>query len=118
MGTGKCSLTSADGKTIWATPRKRPDDYMSPYQVEWNAIVDAVLHDKPYNEADYGAISTMTAILGRMATYSGQVVPWADAFASQKVLTTDAETWDSPAPISPLADGSYRIPIPGVTKVL
>jgi len=26
--------------------------------------------------ADYGAESTMTAILGRMATYSGQVVEW------------------------------------------
>jgi predicted dehydrogenase len=118
LGTGKCSLTSASGETIWETPRKRPDDYESPYQVEWNAIVDAVLNDVPCNEAEYGATSTMTAILGRLATYSGQVVPWDEAFASEKVLTTDAESWDAEAPLQPNSDGSYRIPIPGVTKVL
>lgn len=118
LGTGRCSLTDANGETIWETPRRRPDGYISPYQVEWNAIVDAMLDDIKYNEAQYGAMSTMTAILGRLATYSGQVIPWDEAFASQKVLTTDAESWDAPAPIQPLSDGSYRIPIPGVTKVL
>ena len=102
--------------SVWF--RRFFSSYVSHYQVEWNAIVEAVQNDLPYNEAEYGAISTMTAILGRLATYSGQVVPWDDAFASEKVLTTDAETWDAPAPIQPLADGSYRIPIPGVTKVL
>ena len=82
------------------------------------AFVDAILNDRPYNEAEYGATSTMTAIMGRLATYSGQVVHWDDAFGSEIVLTTDAESWDAPAPINPLSDGSYRIPIPGVTKVL
>lgn len=118
LGTNRCSLTAADGSPIWATPRRRGADYISPYQVEWNVMVDAVLNDKPHNEADYGATSTMTAILGRLATYSGQVINWDQAYASEKVLTTDAESWDAPAPISPLSDGSYRIPIPGVTKVL
>ncbi len=118
LGTNRCSLTDRKGNTIWASPRKRPEGYVSPYQVEWNAIVEAILNDQPYNEADYGAISTMTAILGRLATYSGKSVSWDDAFHSEKVLTTDAESWESPAPIQPLSDGSYRIPIPGVTKVL
>jgi myo-inositol 2-dehydrogenase/D-chiro-inositol 1-dehydrogenase len=118
LGTSGCSLTSTDGKTIWETPRRRGADYISPYQVEWNVMVDAVLNDVPHNEAEYGATSTMTAVLGRLATYSGQVISWDEAFASEKVLTTDAETWDAPAPIGPLSDGSYRIPIPGVTKVL
>jgi myo-inositol 2-dehydrogenase/D-chiro-inositol 1-dehydrogenase len=118
LGTNGCSLTSTDGKTIWETPRRRGADYISPYQVEWNVMIDAVLNDVPHNEAEYGATSTMTAVLGRLATYSGQVISWDEAFASDKVLTTDAETWDAPAPIGPLSDGSYRIPIPGVTKVL
>lgn len=118
LGTGSCSLTSHDGKEIWSTPRKRPSDYVSPYQVEWNVMVDSVLNDTPHNEAEYGAISTMTAILGRLATYSGQEIAWDDAYAFGKILTTDAEDWDAEAPIQPLSDGSYRIPIPGVTKVL
>ena len=81
-------------------------------------MVDAVLNDRPHNEAEYGAMSTMTAILGRLATYSGVLVNWDDAFASERRLTTDAETWDAEAPVKPLSDGSYRIAIPGVTKVL
>ena len=32
-----------------------------------------------YNEGDYGAESTMTAILGRMATYSGKIIRWDEA---------------------------------------
>ena len=83
-----------------------------------NAIIDAVLNDREYNEAEYGATSTMTAILGRLATYSGKVVEWDEAFNSDISITTDADSWDAPAPVKALADGSYRIPIPGVTKVL
>ena len=122
LGTGACSLIKRDGSgtatPLWQTPRKRPAGYMSPYQVEWNVLVDAILNDRPHNEAEYGAMSTMTAILGRMATYSGVKIDWDDAFASERRLTTDAESWDAEAPIKPLSDGSYRIPIPGVTKVL
>lgn len=118
LGTNTCKLTSHSGKSIWSSPRKRGKDYVSPYQVEWNVMADAVLKDIPHNEADYGATSTMTAILGRLATYSGNVIDWDEAFASDIVLTTDAESWDAEAPVKPLSDGSYRIPIPGVTKVL
>ncbi len=118
LSSGSCSVKRSDGGTIWASPRRQPKKYISPYQVEWNVMIDAVLNDRPHNEAEYGAISTMTAILGRLATYSGKVVTWDEAFHSEKVLTTDAESWDSPAPIKALSDGSYRVAIPGVTKVL
>lgn len=117
LGTGSCTLSSGD-KIIWKTPRRRPADYQSPYQVEWNALMSAVVEDTPHHEADYGATSTMTAILGRLATYSGVEIEWDEAFHSDRVLTTDAESWDAPAPVSPLEDGSYAIPVPGKTKVL
>jgi len=122
LGTNACSLVRRNrvGKAspLWETPRRRPADYVSPYQVEWNVLVDSILNDRPHNEAEYGAMSTMTAILGRLATYSGNLIEWDEAFASNKILTTDAEKWDAVAPVQPLADGSYRIAIPGVTKVL
>ncbi|NND96650.1 MAG: Gfo/Idh/MocA family oxidoreductase [Pirellulaceae bacterium] len=117
LGTGRCSLTNR-GQVIWQTPRKRPQGYISPYQVEWNALIDSILNNRAHNEVEYGATSTMTAILGRLATYSGQEISWEDAYKSEKVLTTDAESWDAEAPIKPLSDGSYRVAIPGVTKVL
>ncbi|WP_413433030.1 Gfo/Idh/MocA family protein [Crateriforma spongiae] len=118
LGTSRCKLTAADGTIIWQTPRRRGDDYMSPYLVEWHDLIDAIHGETDYDEVDYGATSTMTAILGRFATYSGKEIGWDEAFASQKVTTTDSVDWKSPAPVQPLADGSYRIPTPGVTKVL
>ena len=88
------------------------------YQAEHDALFDAIRNDKPYNEAEYGATSTMTAILGRMATYSGQIVKWDEAMQSTESMTVDAEEWDAAAPVQPDADGRYAIAIPGVTKVV
>ena len=117
LGTTRCSLTRGE-EVIWQSPRRRSKDYQSPYQVEWNALIKAIRDDTNHHEADYGATSTMTAILGRLATYSGQTVSWDDAFASKRVMTTDAESWDAEPPIKPLQDGSYEIASPGTTKVL
>ncbi len=44
------------------------------HQLEMDDLFAALAAGQPYNEADSAAESTMTAILGRMATYSGQVV--------------------------------------------
>jgi predicted dehydrogenase len=88
------------------------------YQVEHDVLFDAIRNDKPHNEAEYGALSTMTAILGRMATYSGQIVKWDAAFKSNHSMTSDAEKWDAAAPISPDTDGRYAIAVPGITKVV
>jgi predicted dehydrogenase len=86
------------------------------YQTEHDALFDAIRNDKAYNEAEYGATSTMTAIIGRMATYSGQKIKWDQAMKLRKPMTTDAETWDSEAPVKVGDDGRYAIAIPGVTK--
>lgn len=117
LGSQRPSMTK-NGAIIWQAARKKPGEAVSPYQVEHNVWLDAIINNKPHNEAEYGAMSTMTAILGRMATYSGQVIQWDEALASKKVLTTDAESWETPAPVQPRPDGSYEIALPGVTKVL
>lgn len=64
------------------------------------------------------AVSTTTAVLGRMAAYCGKTLTWDEALHCEKPLTTEAETWQSPAPVQPRPDGGYAIPVPGVTKVL
>ena len=72
------------------------------------------------NEAEYGAMSTMTSILGRMATYSGQEISMKDALASEVVISPiDKFTsmTDTP-PVLPNDDMTYNIPMPGETKVL
>ena len=91
---------------------------VNPYQVEHDCLFDAVRNDKPYNEADYGALSTMTAIMGRMATYSGRIIKWDEALASSVELRPDRYDWDGTPPVVPDADSCYPCAMPGVTKVL
>jgi predicted dehydrogenase len=95
----------------------------NPYQVEHDDLMDAIRNNKPHNEAEYGAMSTMTSILGRMATYSGQEVTMKQALASNldlhpKIYDFDAtpETaWpDEEVRCAPNQEGRYWIPTPGL----
>ena len=68
------------------------------------------------NETEYGAKSTMTAILGRLATYSGKELRWEDAINSNVSLcNVDALTsMDDDAPVQPDENGNYPCPRPGI----
>ncbi|HUT92725.1 MAG TPA: Gfo/Idh/MocA family oxidoreductase [Thermoguttaceae bacterium] len=86
------------------------------HQVEHDDLFAALRAGEPFNEGDYGATSTMTAILGRMATYSGKVVTWDEAIGSQIDLSPERYAWDADPPILPDQNGFYACAIPGVTK--
>jgi hypothetical protein len=86
------------------------------HQVEHDDLFAALLAGEPLNEGDYGATSTMTAILGRMATYSGKVVTWDEAFGSSLDLSPKRYAWDAPAPVLPDENGVYPCAMPGVAK--
>ena len=88
------------------------------HQVEHDDLFAALRAGRPYNEVDATAASTMTAILGRMATYSGRVVEWDEAMASEVSLMPEHYAWDAPPPVLPDAHGRYAIPVPGSTRVL
>lgn len=102
------------GENAW----RRRDKDNAPYRQEHVDLYDAIRHDKPHNEAYQGAMSTMTAILGRMATYSGKDITMAEAMASDIDTFPKKLAWDAEAPVQPGPDGMYQIPIPGVTDVL
>ena len=86
------------------------------HQLEHFPFFEAIREDTPYNEAEQGATATMTAILGRMATYSGQVVEWDAAMESDQVLAPDnIVDMNSKPPVSPDADGRYPVAKPGAT---
>jgi predicted dehydrogenase len=115
LNQGRCTLTRGE-ETLWAPPRRRPGEAENPYQIEHDVLFAAIANGSEHNEADYAASSTMTAIMGRFATYSGKEVKWDEALASNSVPMADALAFDTPAPIQPLPEGGYAIPIPGVTK--
>ena len=52
----------------------------------------------PYNEGHFGITSSFTAVLGRMATYSGKVIKWDEAVEKGSDLAADRNfTFESPA---------------------
>lgn len=87
------------------------------HQLEHYPFFKAIRENLEYNEAVRGAMATMTGILGRMATYSGQEVKWEDAMASgQKLVPDDLVDFASAAPVQPDAAGRYPVAVPGVTQ--
>ena len=88
------------------------------YQQEHDDLFDAIRNDKPYNEAEYGAKSSMTAIFGRMATYSGKVLEWEEAINSQISVMPASFDWNADTPNKPGPDGIYPRAVPGKTKVI
>ena len=100
----------------------KADGGKNPYQVEHDDLFAAIRADKPYNEAEYGAKSTMTSILGRMATYSGKSIKW-DAAINSKVQVFPHSpdykwAWDGAPPVVPDSAGNYPVPVPGKSKVV
>jgi myo-inositol 2-dehydrogenase/D-chiro-inositol 1-dehydrogenase len=87
-----------------------------PYQQEHIDLLKAIHNNAKYNEGWYGATSSMTAVLGRMATYSGEIVRWDDAVAKGPSLFATTLTWEANPRVMPGPDGKYPIAIPGVYK--
>jgi len=66
-----------------------------------------------FADAENGAKSTMTSILGRMATYSGEVVEWDKSINSGIDLQPKVYDWAAAPPVVPKPDGFYPCAIPG-----
>ena len=93
------------------------EDDINPYQQEHNDLFKAIrLGQYKINDTKQGADATLSAIIGRMATYSGQVITWDEAIKMDQNLVPDLYSLDDEAPVQPDENGMYPIPIPGVTK--
>ena len=106
-------IVDADGKTVWRYRGKAK----SPYQIEHDKLYEAIRENKPMNNAYYTAASTMTAILGRMATNSGQEIKYDDALNKGLSIMPKSYAWDADPGPKPGPDGLYPCAIPE-TKVM
>jgi predicted dehydrogenase len=101
---------------LW-TSKVNPSEE-SPYQNEWNDLMDAIRNDKPYNEVERGVQVSLVTSMGRMAAHTGQEISYDDMLNCEHEFApgVDKFTNDSPAPVSHDADGKYPVPMPGITK--
>ncbi len=99
---------------LWEFAGRDPN----PYVVEWQRLLDAIRQDTPHNEARRAGEADIAALMGRMATHSGQFITWDQAMNSpfQFVADIDRMTFETPAPIHAGPDGLYAPPQPGITK--
>jgi len=112
---GTAKIFDIDGKELHSISNSEGHN---PYQEEHNRLFASIRNNEVINNGEYGAKSTMTAILGRMATYSGKVVTWEEAMKSELRLVPEELSWDANPPVMPNEDGTYPIPIPGKSIVL
>ena len=83
------------------------------HQIEMDVMFDAIINGKKLNVGKQGAIATQTAILGRMATYSGREIGWDDAMNSTLDLFPKEMTWDADPGPKAGPDGLYPCAVPG-----
>jgi predicted dehydrogenase len=116
LGTQGRSLITERRNGLWTEPygggerwvwRGEEDNF---YQYEHDVLFASVRNGKPVNNGEYMAKSTLLAIMGRMATYTGQEVSWEQAMNSTEDLTPARYEWGEIA--------APAVPMPGVTKLL
>src|SRR5262249_46524156 len=105
QGVADIQKHAIKGKNPWSKARDRKDNM---YQNEHDELFAAIRASKPINNGEYMCNSTLMAILGRMATYTGEAITWEQALNSKEDLTPAKYEWGN-LPVPPVAR-------PGETK--
>jgi myo-inositol 2-dehydrogenase/D-chiro-inositol 1-dehydrogenase len=94
-GSTNCidSITGLDGTEIWKYAYPLDDEgkpaqgkMMDPYVQEHIDLVTSIRNKTPFNELENTAISTMTAIMGRISAYTGKETTWDEMMNSDLKL--------------------------------
>lgn len=113
---GKAQLVDHKGKVLYQFDKKQENQ---PYQNEHDELFGAVAEGKfRFWDAERAAHSTMTAIMGRLATYSGQVIDRAEAMNLDLGFLLDKYGFDEKPPVLPDANRDYPVAVPGKTKYM
>ncbi len=83
------------------------------HQQEHHDLFADLRAGKIAEEGEWGALSTMTAIFGRMATYSGEMLNWDECLNSPIELAKYAEFTDFSQPAPVQASGRRHVFDPG-----
>jgi predicted dehydrogenase len=102
------------GKVLYQFDKKQENQ---PYQAEHDELFAAVAKGEyKYHDAERAAKTTLTAIMGRLATYSGQIIPFDKAQNLDLNLQPERYAFDAKPLVLPDADGYYAFAKPGITR--
>jgi predicted dehydrogenase len=105
---GTLAMRSGGAEITGKSPWKFSGGQRDPYTQEHIDLQNAILKDIALNEAEQVAKSTMCAVMGRMAAYTGKDLTWEQAINSQEALMPESVEFGS-RPEAPVA-------IPGKTR--
>ena len=88
---------------------EKPEKPVSPFVQEHTDLIASIRSGKPYNELKQIAESTLTAIMGREAAYTGQELTWDEVLNAAQDLTPPQVVF-GPLDVPPVAT-------PGQTKL-
>ncbi len=116
---GVCHLgrSRIEGETPWRY--QGPGN--NPYDDEQKALVESVRKSAPVNSGDYMANSTMVAVMGQIACFTGDDKTTWDAVRNSDVRfgpAPEESNFQTPPPSVPDEKGNYPLCMPGVTKLL
>ncbi|HVU97914.1 MAG TPA: Gfo/Idh/MocA family oxidoreductase [Puia sp.] len=107
-------ITDTKGNTLYQFDKKMENQ---PYQNEHDELFAAIAKGEyKFWDAERGAKSSMTSILGRLATYSGQQMQWDAALKSGMDIHPAVYAFDATPPVTPDANGMYPVAVPGQFK--
>ena len=104
---GRGPVPKIEGKTNWTWSGQQYDKY----QREHDVLFASIRKSQPVNDGKRMATSTLQAIMGRMAAYTGQEVTWDQVLNSQEKLFPDHLDMTASMPVPPRAQ-------PGITKLV
>ena len=107
LGQGNARIERTDGRVRWEFKGGEYDMY----QREHDELFASIRRGRPKNDDLNLTTSTLLAIMGRQAAYTGQQVTWDQAYHSEVRLAPSPIRWDASHEVPPLA-------VPGRSRVI
>ncbi len=112
IGTKGLAYTSSGGGIIeGARAYKYAGPDHNPYVVEHADLIKSIRSGEPLNEGRNVAESTLTAILGRMSTYTGKELTWSWAMNDSKLDLSPPNYEFGDLPVRPVAVPGKTMPV-------
>ena len=106
-------ITDLKGNELWKYDwEKQKEEFQQndSFTLEHVNLVNHIRDNKPICQAEETAISTMTAIMGRISAYTGQDVTW------DQVMAMDMNLVPEKPEIKNMDMSQYVIPVPGAAR--
>ena len=103
---------SIEGETKWRYRNPKRNQF----DIEHEELFTSIRAGEPINNGNYMFLSSMLAILGQTASFTGQKITWEKMLTSKLDFSQSSYDFEMDTPVKPGSDGRYPAAMPGLTK--